>query len=292
MADPTNYALQAYNSVVTTFTGTAEPSAAPNTTDSWRSESPLTGGFAAGNWTIALSVIASVANASGTGVIRVRIWKSANADGSSATELTTSTVSTSPWGNLTTATAQNLTATVSIPQTNFVNEYLFIQTAIQIDTASASSTAEVRFRIDGTNSRITTSSFSQAINGDQIYLDGYSEDINREVYLSSDSSSEDIYVSGVNRQVYLTATNESDPIYNSDINPSRSVIAEINIPGPEGTAQIYYLMRAVDPDCPTLTYVSWVVQGQPDTTGSQYTGPKCGGSPLQEITIASRWIIE
>ena len=51
----------------------------------------------------------------------------------------------------------------------------------------------------------------------------------------------------------------------------------------------YYAMRAVDPDCMPLTYVSWVVTGTPDTSGAQYAGPRCGGSPLQDITIAAKW---
>lgn len=51
----------------------------------------------------------------------------------------------------------------------------------------------------------------------------------------------------------------------------------------------YYFMRAIDPDCPTLTYVSWVVQDTPDLTGAQYVGARCGVSPLTDITIAAKW---
>lgn len=56
-----------------------------------------------------------------------------------------------------------------------------------------------------------------------------------------------------------------------------------------GGITTYYAMRAIDPDCLTLTYVSWVVTGSPDTIGSQYIGPRCGGSPLTDITIAAKW---
>lgn len=56
-----------------------------------------------------------------------------------------------------------------------------------------------------------------------------------------------------------------------------------------GGAVNYYFMRAIDPDCPTLTYVSWVVQDQPDLTGAQYLGARCGASPLTDITIAAKW---
>ena len=51
----------------------------------------------------------------------------------------------------------------------------------------------------------------------------------------------------------------------------------------------YYAMRAIDPDCLTLTYVAWVVTGNPDTTGIQYAGPRCGISPLSDIIITAKW---
>lgn len=52
----------------------------------------------------------------------------------------------------------------------------------------------------------------------------------------------------------------------------------------------YYKMRGKDIDCVgPVTYRSWVVTGVPDSTGVQYTGPKCGASPLTEITIEDKW---
>lgn len=50
----------------------------------------------------------------------------------------------------------------------------------------------------------------------------------------------------------------------------------------------YYLMRAIDPDCPGLTYRTWVVT-TPDATGSAYLGPKCGPNPLTNIVVAASW---
>jgi hypothetical protein len=61
--------------------------------------------------------------------------------------------------------------------------------------------------------------------------------------------------------------------------------------GGGGGITTYYAMRAIDPDCPTLTYVVWVVTGSPDATGAQYTGPRCGVSPLTDITITAKWQI-
>lgn len=57
-----------------------------------------------------------------------------------------------------------------------------------------------------------------------------------------------------------------------------------------GTPTHYFKMRGKDIDCVgPLTYRSWVVTGTPDATGAQYTGPKCGASPLAEITIEDKW---
>lgn len=50
----------------------------------------------------------------------------------------------------------------------------------------------------------------------------------------------------------------------------------------------YYLMRAQDADCP-LTYRVWVVVDTPDFNAEQYTGTKCGISPLTNIIIAAQW---
>ena len=52
----------------------------------------------------------------------------------------------------------------------------------------------------------------------------------------------------------------------------------------------YFLMRGNDPDCVTQpTYRYWIVTGSPDPTGAQYTGARCGGSPLTNIIIESTW---
>ncbi len=164
----TVYANQNYTTKVTaaTFGGTPKPSAAPaNAGECWRSSNPLTGHFEAGTWTIALSVIAVTSAATGTGRLRVRIWKSVNADGSSATELTTSTISTTQYNNLTTGAAQNLTGSQAITGTTFAAEYLFIEVACEIDTASGNVGSDVLIRIDQTNSKLTTAFFDPSVDG-------------------------------------------------------------------------------------------------------------------------------
>ena len=50
--------------------------------------------------------------------------------------------------------------------------------------------------------------------------------------------------------------------------------------GGSTTGTTYYKMIGRDPDCPTLTYRSWVSINAPDAGGYFYTGPKCGHSPI------------
>lgn len=61
----------------------------------------------------------------------------------------------------------------------------------------------------------------------------------------------------------------------------------LNVSNP--TNAVYYLMRGRDPDCGPLTFRYWVVFGSPDTTGAQYTGTRCGATPLSNITVAHSW---
>lgn len=117
------------------FSGTAQPSSGPDDTlkDCWRSASPLSGDFAAGTWTIRLPVIATSSATEGANVrVRARIWKSANADGSSATELTAGAVAGTSVSTLQSEAAQTSTVTFSgLAGKTLTNEYLFVQVALE-----------------------------------------------------------------------------------------------------------------------------------------------------------------
>lgn len=58
-----------------------------------------------------------------------------------------------------------------------------------------------------------------------------------------------------------------------------------NIPDPG----YYFVMRGKDIDCGSVTYRTWTVTGQPDTTAAFYTGPKCGANPLQDIVVVLKY---
>ena len=90
----------------------------------------------------------------------------------------------------------------------------------------------------------------------------------------------------------MADTSAKQPI--SDLNSTSSLgMREVDRSGGvpiSVTKSHYYLMRGVDADAGTLTYVTWVVNGAPDTTGAQYTGAKAGGSPLGSIVVLTSWL--
>jgi hypothetical protein len=152
-----------------TFGTTALPSGVTTTaTDEFGGSGGwYAGSYPAGNWTIAISVIGSTATMSGTGNLRCRVWAISDPtgfgyDGIKARELTTSTLALSSASNLTTAAAQNTTVTWAAPAITLFGEYLFFQLAWDITVASAGGTAGVVLRQDGTNSKITPTTFVPA----------------------------------------------------------------------------------------------------------------------------------
>ncbi len=160
---PTKYALMAalVERTAANFGASVLPAAAPDNTlgDCWRSESPLTGVFEAGDWTMHFPVIA-VSNQSGQdGRIRVRVWKSASATGSGATELTGATQLCALVTDLLLTVQQDSWCTWSAPAVSMESEYLFIQVAWELTGAGTGSQTDILFRV-GSSAYITTPNFS------------------------------------------------------------------------------------------------------------------------------------
>jgi len=55
------------------------------------------------------------------------------------------------------------------------------------------------------------------------------------------------------------------------------------------TSITYFVMRGKDTECVSVTYYTWVVTGSPDTDGSEYSGPKCGTDPLEDIIVLFKY---
>lgn len=128
------FSRQTYNSEVasTNFTATSQPSGSPvvSAQDCWR-YGPSIGTFSLGTWYSSVSVIAVTSGGDRNGRARFRLWRSNNADGTSATEITASAgvMVGSRVTALSTTVAQSSSASVQIPAFSLVNEYLFLQVA-------------------------------------------------------------------------------------------------------------------------------------------------------------------
>lgn len=94
-------------------------------------------------------------------------------------------------------------------------------------------------------------------------------------------------------QALLSSINLASDLDDSEVGSAKDNLqhesSSLETGGGGGGITTYYAMRAIDPDCPTLTYVAWVVTGSPDITGAQYAGPRCGATPLSDITITAKW---
>jgi len=64
-----------------------------------------------------------------------------------------------------------------------------------------------------------------------------------------------------------------------------------SVNGGIATGTRYYKMLARDVDCPSTSFVSWVVINTPDPSGMFYLGLKCGSSPLADVAIEAEWFI-
>lgn len=105
---------------------------------------PFTGTFAATNWQLDYQMRADTAGAKGQ--IRCRVWKSVNADGTSATELTSGALV----GTNVTLSASgdtNSGITWSPGALVFTNEYIFFQIEWQETVAGTSASDNVKFRV-------------------------------------------------------------------------------------------------------------------------------------------------
>lgn len=122
---------------------------------------PLTGQFANTAWTFTFAVRATTASAQ-AGRMRMRVFKSVNADGTSATELTGSTQVGTTSSAL--STSADVTSVVTwSPGTTIQldNEYLFFVLAWEITTASGSNSGDVQIRTGqaAAGSRLVTPDF-------------------------------------------------------------------------------------------------------------------------------------
>lgn len=84
----------------------------------------------------------------------------------------------------------------------------------------------------------------------------------------------------------------SDVVFDGSHDNFRAGFLVLAAAGAPARFTTYYLMRGRDIDCsPSLVYRTWVVINEPDPTGSQYSGAKCGASSLRNIVVAASWTL-
>jgi len=154
--------------IVVRAAGTFGATAVPTTIDTtngngWRLDGPLSGTFAAGNWTFSFNLRAT-ANSSSDAGVSFLVWKSANADGSGGSAV----------GALRTTTYKTNVGTTAAAVTNtydpsggagltLSNEYLFLLASLRIDPSGGGQDAvNVHFRAGGTTHAVVTTDFTAA----------------------------------------------------------------------------------------------------------------------------------
>jgi hypothetical protein len=152
-----------------TFTATTDPDGTIDTTtgDCFRSANTYTGSFASANWEVRFAARATTATGC-SGRIRCRLLRSANANGSSATEITSGqqTAGTSI-SSLQTGTTQTTVATFNPGAFSVTNEYIFIQLAWERTGAGGHNNSDVNMRVgnaSGAGTRVVSANFVQDTN--------------------------------------------------------------------------------------------------------------------------------
>ena len=142
-----------------TFSATVQPSGAPsNSLGDCFMAGPYTGNIGAGLWTLNFPVIAVTQGDYQAGRIRVRLWRSTNASGASATEIASGSTPGTSVSKLTTAAAQTSIVSLSPGAFSLTNEYLFVQIAWEI-TGTGIAGCDVLLR-KGSAASITTPEFT------------------------------------------------------------------------------------------------------------------------------------
>lgn len=131
--------------------------------DGWRSQNAYTGSFASANWNVDVVVRANTNGGAQDGLAHARLFRSANADGSGATEITGAAQAGTTVTNLATSASQTSRATFNPGAFSLTNEYLFVQLAWERTGAGGMTTADVNMRIGPTvdvGSRVVTANFT------------------------------------------------------------------------------------------------------------------------------------
>lgn len=134
--------------------------------DCWRSLNTYNGTFDAGNWEFYMAVIAVTGGGAMDGNAGFRLFRSANADGTGATEITAGRLEGGTVTNLTTTQQVSSHTTTSIASFTVTNEYIFIQVGWEITGAGSMTNHDCIHRIGTTASRVISTNFTSSVTED------------------------------------------------------------------------------------------------------------------------------
>lgn len=133
-----HFGVMAFDATQSTFAAshhTTGPTASP--INAYRTSRVLSGSFAAGNWPLSVSVIASAAAGTVSGKVHINIWRSPFADGSHAVRVNASDLVGSTVTALSISVAQQSTVSGAMPAFTLRGQFLFF--VIEWEVTSAGS---------------------------------------------------------------------------------------------------------------------------------------------------------
>src|SRR5262245_17944538 len=147
-----------------TFTGGPHPDGSIDTStgDCLRTTNQYTGDFANANWVISFCVRANSSGSTHDGRVTARLFRSANADGSSATQITSAIQNGTTVTDLLTSATQTSTVTFNPGAFSVNNEYIFVQLGWERLGAGPMTTSDVNMRVgnaSGNGTRVVSSNF-------------------------------------------------------------------------------------------------------------------------------------
>ena len=138
---------------------TSDALASFNVAACWRSENTFTGAFANTNWTFAFRLRAVTRAGSQTGAVKIRVWRSTNANGTGATQLTSAVLTGTTTAVLSTTVSATSTVTWTPGATQTLNnEYLWVQCEWNIGATGGNPNCDAMFYVESAGV-ITTSDF-------------------------------------------------------------------------------------------------------------------------------------
>ncbi len=126
--------------------------------DCFRTPVTLRGEFAAGDWVFGFTVVSVTATSAQAGRPNIRLWKSSDPTGGTNAFMLSSLRPVTNIATVTT-TPSTVTVTVNLPIVSLRDEYIFVQVAWEITTASGSNSGDVLLRV-GAGANFTTPDFT------------------------------------------------------------------------------------------------------------------------------------